>query len=75
VDQSNNGASRITKYLPSTALKALVSVTVKLLNKFEGGVGKSLTKDLSQWRVSKNCYFTQYGVGSATQVTPSGEYK
>jgi len=37
VDQSNAVQARITKSSPSAAGKTLVSGTVKLLHKFEGG--------------------------------------
>jgi len=37
VDQSKTGQARITKSLPSAAWKTLVSGTVKLFHKFEGG--------------------------------------
>ena len=37
VDQAKTVQARITKFLPSAARKTLVSGTVKLLHKFEGG--------------------------------------
>jgi len=37
VDQSKTVQARITKFLPSAAQKTLVSGTVKLFRKFEGG--------------------------------------
>ena len=37
VDQSKTVQDRITKFLPSAAWKTLVSGTVKLFHKFEGG--------------------------------------
>jgi len=37
VDQSKTVQARITKYSPSAARKTLVSGTVKLFHKFEGG--------------------------------------
>jgi len=37
VDQSKTVQARITKSLPSAAWKTLVSETVKLFHKFEGG--------------------------------------
>jgi len=37
VDQAKTVQARITKFLPSAARKTLVSGTVKLFHKFEGG--------------------------------------
>jgi len=37
VDQAKTVQARITKFAPSTAWKTLVSGTVKLFHKFEGG--------------------------------------
>jgi len=37
MDQSKTMQARITKSSPSAAWKTLVSVTIKLLHKFEGG--------------------------------------
>jgi len=37
VDQAKTVQARITKFLPSAAQKTLVSGTVKLFHKFEGG--------------------------------------
>jgi len=37
VDQAKTVQAKITKFLPSAARKTLVSGTVKLFHKFEGG--------------------------------------
>jgi len=44
VDQSKTVQARITKSLPSDAWKTLISGTVKLFHKFEGGRTRALNE-------------------------------
>ena len=49
VDQSKTVQARITKSTPSAAWRTLVSGTVKLLHKFEGGHPRTRTLNKRWW--------------------------